>query len=62
MINWLQKYGNYTSNGNYLIIPGLTVKEKKELEQLRLDIKQYRELEENNEGARSDVTKSVLVV
>ena len=39
MINWLEKTGGYTSEG-------LTSFEKKELEELRLDILKYRALEE----------------
>jgi hypothetical protein len=41
MINWLQKYGGYTSNG-------LTLDEKTELERLRSEIKKYRDLEAEN--------------
>lgn len=41
MIEWLQKFGGYTLNG-------LTVEEKKELEQLRSEVKKYRELEEKD--------------
>ena len=39
MIEWLQKTGGYTSNG-------LTYEEKRELEQLRIDIGVYRDREE----------------
>ena len=39
MIDWLQKYGGYTSTG-------LTIDEKKELESLRLQVKKYRSMEE----------------
>ena len=39
MIEWLQKTGGYTSNG-------LTYDEKRELEQLRIDIGVYRDREE----------------
>ena len=39
MIDWLQKFGGYTSTG-------LTIDEKKELESLRLQVKKYREMEE----------------
>ena len=35
MIYWLQKYGGYTSTG-------LTLEEKKELEDLRFQVKKYR--------------------
>ena len=42
MIEWLQKYGGYTSTG-------LTIDEKKELESLRLQVKKYREMEESKE-------------
>jgi len=46
MILWLQKFGNYTSNGNFfLFILGLTLDEKSELESLRNEIKKYRDLE-----------------
>ena len=39
MIDWLQKFGGYTSTG-------LTIDEKKELESLRLQVKKYRAMEE----------------
>ena len=39
MIEYLQKVGGYNSNG-------LTIKEKKELEHLRVEIKKYRQIEE----------------
>jgi cAMP-dependent protein kinase regulator len=41
MINWLQKTGGYTQNG-------LTIEEKRELEQMRKEVKQYREMEGND--------------
>ena len=47
MISWLQKYGGYTTNG-------LTVDEKKELETLRIQVKKYREMENNNKEQESD--------
>ena len=40
MIDWLQNFGGYTSTG-------LTIDEKKELESLRLQVKKYREMEED---------------
>jgi cAMP-dependent protein kinase regulator len=40
MIDYLQKLGGYTSNG-------ITIDEKKELERLRVEIRKFRELEEN---------------
>ena len=43
MIGYLQKIGGYTSNG-------ITLDEKKELENLRLEVKKYREMEETNES------------
>ena len=54
MIEYLQKYGGYNLNG-------LTFQEKKELEHLRVELKKYREIEEQenkeiilNEGSDSD--------
>ena len=48
MIEYLQKLGGYTSNG-------ITIDEKKELERLRVEIKKYRELEENhNERTKNE--------
>lgn len=41
MIDYLQKLGGYTSNG-------ITIDEKKELERLRVEIKKYREMEDEN--------------
>ena len=38
MIEYLQNYGKYTTTG-------LTVEEKKELEQLRVEVKRYRDKE-----------------
>ena len=46
MIDWLQKFGGYTSTG-------LTIDEKKELESLRIQVKKYREMEES----KKEVTK-----
>ena len=42
MIEYLQKFGGYTSTG-------LTIDEKKELESLRLQVKKYRALEEEQQ-------------
>ena len=39
MIEYLQKYGGYNLNG-------LTIQEKKELEHLRVELKKYRQIEE----------------
>jgi hypothetical protein len=64
MINWLQKEGNYTSNGILQLILGLTRDEKSELEKLRLEIKKYREMdsENTNEDSRSHKShESVLI-
>ena len=52
MIDWLQKFGGYTSTG-------LTIDEKKELESLRLQVKKYRSMEEakkseEKEGAKKE--------
>lgn len=47
MLEWLQKYGGYTSTG-------LTLEEKKELEQLRLEIKKYREMDEHKNKNEND--------
>ena len=47
MIDWLQKFGGYTSTG-------LTIDEKKELESLRLQVKKYREMEEGKETPKDD--------
>lgn len=41
MIDYLQKLGGYTSNG-------ITLDEKKELERLRVEIKKFREMDEND--------------
>ena len=45
MLTWLQKYGGFTSTG-------LTLEEKKELEQLRKDIKQFRD--KNEKGSQKE--------
>jgi cAMP-dependent protein kinase regulator len=50
MIYWLQKYGGYTSTG-------LTLEEKKELEDLRFQVKKYRELESHSSN-KEDEDKS----
>ena len=49
MIDYLQKFGGYTSTG-------LTIDEKKELESLRLQVKKYRALEE----AQNDEEKTPI--
>ena len=54
MIDYLQKTGGYTSNG-------ITLDEKRELEKLRVEIKKYREMEDNNttkEGEKEEGDKS----
>ena len=51
MIYWLQKYGGYTSTG-------LTLDEKKELEQLRVQVKKYREMEQMRKDSGSESEKS----
>jgi|LauGreDrversion4_2_1035121.scaffolds.fasta_scaffold374190_2 hypothetical protein len=58
MINWLQKTGNYTSNGKKKIIVGLTKDEKNELEKLRQEIKKYREMDSENTNEDSKSHKS----
>ena len=50
MIEWLQKYGGYTSTG-------LTIDEKKELESLRLQVKKYREMEESKKEEDQETPK-----
>ena len=52
MIYWLQKFGGYTSTG-------LTLDEKKELEQLRVQVKKYREMEQMRKNSESDSDKSI---
>ena len=54
MIEYLQKYGGYNLNG-------LTLQEKKELEHLRVELKKYRQIEEQenreilvSEGSESE--------
>lgn len=47
MIQYLEKLGNYTSNG-------MTHEEKKELEQLRVEIIKYRKIDEENENHNLD--------
>ena len=42
MIEYLQNYGGYNLNG-------LTIQEKKELEHLRVELKKYRQIEEQEE-------------
>ena len=49
MIDWLQKFGGYTSTG-------LTIDEKKELESLRLQVKKYRSMEESKKSAGKNGT------
>ena len=50
MIDWLQKFGGYTSTG-------LTIDEKKELESLRLQVKKYRSMEEAKKEEAKEETK-----
>ena len=50
MINWLQKYGGYTSTG-------LTIDEKKELESLRLQVKKYRAMEDSKKEENEEAPK-----
>ena len=50
MIEYLQKFGGYTSTG-------LTIDEKKELESLRLQVKKYRALEETKTEEEKSETK-----
>ena len=50
MIDWLQKFGGYTSTG-------LTIDEKKELESLRLQVKKYRSMEEAKKEEIKEETK-----
>ena len=50
MIEWLQKFGGYTSTG-------LTIDEKKELETLRLEVKKYRAMEENKTTEKEEKNK-----
>jgi len=50
MIDWLQKFGGYTSTG-------LTIDEKKELESLRLQVKKYRSMEEAKKEETKEETK-----
>ena len=50
MIDWLQKFGGYTSTG-------LTIDEKKELESLRLQVKKYRSMEEAKKEEPKGETK-----
>ena len=50
MIEWLQKFGGYTSTG-------LTIDEKKELETLRLEVKKYRAMEENQKTEKEEKDK-----
>ncbi len=53
MIEYLQNYGGYNLNG-------LTMQEKKELEHLRVELKKYREIEEqeNKEVMASEGSES----
>jgi hypothetical protein len=64
MINWLQKEGNYTSNGILKLILGLTRDEKSELEKLRQEIKKYREMdsENTNEDSRSHKSHESVII
>ena len=50
MIDYLQKFGGYTSTG-------LTIDEKKELESLRLQVKKYRAMEEAKTEEGKPITK-----
>ena len=50
MIEYLQKFGGYTSTG-------LTIDEKKELESLRIQVKKYRALEESKAEEENSDTK-----
>ena len=53
MIDYLQKFGGYTSTG-------LTIDEKKELESLRLQVKKYRAMEEaQSEEGKSSAKEEV---
>ena len=48
MLDWLQKSGGYTANG-------LTIEERKELETLRKEIKNYREMSQHDNKKEEDV-------
>jgi hypothetical protein len=49
MIEWLQKHGEYTANG-------LTKKERAELDNLRREVRRYREMDEHQ--AKTEENKS----
>ena len=50
MIEYLKEKGGYTSSG-------LTIEEKKELENLRKEVKEYREREEENKSEKSEASE-----
>ena len=52
MMTWLQNFGGYTSSG-------LTKDEKKELEQLRIKVKEYREYEKHKNKKEEEEEKSI---
>ena len=52
MMTWLQNFGGYTSSG-------LTKDEKKELEQLRIKVKEYREYEKHENKKEEEEEKSI---
>lgn len=47
MIEWLQKHGEYTANG-------LTKKERSELDNLRREVRRYREMEEHYAATQTE--------
>jgi len=47
MIEWLQKQGEYTSNG-------LTKKERTELDNLRREVRRYREMDEHHANSNKE--------
>ena len=50
MIEYLKEKGGYTSSG-------LTIEEKKELENLWKEVKEYREREEENKSEKSETSE-----
>lgn len=51
MIEWLQKNGEYTANG-------LTKKERAELDNLRREVRRYREMDEHHANTKNEDNKT----
>lgn len=52
MIEWLQKHGEYTANG-------LTKKERNELDNLRREVRRYRDMDEHYANLHTETEQNI---